>query len=120
MRAIAAGLALISLAGCSSLPVDGDGIVALQIRTQSPLSLHQGQQALLRARALDQQGDSVPALIRWHTADTASLTLDSLSGIVVARKPSGSAKVQAAVGTLRSDPITITLLPPLTTGLRAP
>ena len=119
MRTPAAGLVLAAIVGCSTLPADGDGIVALQIRTQSPLSLHQGQQAILRARALDQQGDSVPALIRWYTADTASLTLDSLSGIVVARKPSGSAKVQAAVGTLRSDPITITLLPPLSAGLRS-
>ena len=118
MRTLAAGLMLATLVGCSSLPVDGDGVVALEIRTQSPLLLRQGQQAILRARALDQQGDSVPSLIRWYTADTASLTLDSLSGIVVARKPSGSAKVQAAVGTLRSDPITITLLPPLAPGLR--
>jgi len=119
-RLAPAALAL-GLLGCSALPADSDGIVALEIRTQSPVSLPVGQQVILRARALDINGDSVPALIRWRTADTAAVILDSLSGIIEGRLPSGQARVQAAVGSLRSDPITITLLPaPTTPGLRMP
>jgi hypothetical protein len=110
---------LLTLSGCSALPVDGDGVVALEIRTPSPVTLQQGQQLILRARALNLQGDSVPSLIRWRTADTAAITLDSLSGIVEARVGTGTARVQAAVGTLRSDPLTITLVPaPTLQGLR--
>ena len=110
---------LLMLTACSALPVDGDGVVALEIRTPSPVSLPQGTQVILRARALNIQGDSVPSLIRWRTADTAALALDSLSGVVEARVGTGSARVQAAVGSLRSDPLTITLLPaPTPPGLR--
>lgn len=119
-RPLAATL-LLGLVGCSTLPADSDGVVALEIRTQGPVSLPLGQQVILRARALDLNGDSVPALIRWRTADTAAVILDSLSGIIEGRLPSGQARVQAAVGTLRSDPITITLLPaPVSPGLRTP
>lgn len=112
---------LLGLLGCSALPTDSDGIVALEIRTQSPVSLPLGQQVILRARALDINGDSVPALIRWRTADTALVVLDSLSGIIEGRLGAGQARVQAAVGTLRSDLIVITLLPaPIPPGLRTP
>ena len=112
---------LLGLLGCSALPADSDGIVALEIRTQSPVSLPLGQQVILRARALDINGDSVPALIRWRTADTALVVLDSLSGIIEGRVAAGQARVQAAVGTLRSDLIVITLLPaPVPPGLRTP
>jgi hypothetical protein len=114
-------LGMLALTGCSALPVDGDGVVALEIRTPSPVSLRQGEQLILRARALNLQGDSVPSLIRWRTADTAAIVLDSLSGVVEARVGTGTARVQAAVGTLRSDPLTITLLPaPTPPGLRTP
>jgi len=112
---------LLGILGCSALPADSDGIVALEIRTQSPVSLPLGQQVILRARALDINGDSVPALIRWRTADTALVVLDSLSGIIEGRLAAGQARVQAAVGTLRSDLIVITLLPaPVPPGLRTP
>lgn len=118
---LAGAAVLLGLFGCSALPVDSDGVVALEIRTQSPVSLPLGRQVILRARAVDINGDSVPALIRWRTADTAAVNLDSLSGIIEGRLPSGQARVQATVGTLRSDPITITLLPaPIPPGLRTP
>ncbi len=114
MRPVALGLLVFALAGCSALPADGDGVVAIELRTQSPLSLRLGQQVVLRARALNQQGDSVASVIRWYTADTALLTLDSLTGILEGRAATGSARVQAAAGTLRSDPIVVTLLPAAT------
>ncbi len=108
------------VSACSALPTDGDGVVALEIRTQVPVRLEQGVPMMLQARALNQAGDSIPAVIRWRTSDTASLFLDSLTGIVEGRLASGSAQVQAAVGTLRSDPLTITLLPPPPSSLRVP
>jgi uncharacterized membrane protein (DUF4010 family) len=102
------------LAACSALPADSDGVVAIEVRTQSPVSLRLGQEVTLRARALNQQGDSVPSVIRWYTTDTALVVLDSTTGILSGRAATGSARVQAAVGTLRSDPISITLLPAVT------
>lgn len=111
MRVWAGALLVGALTGCSALPADSDGVVALQVRTQSPVMLEQGVPVTLRAVALNQAGDSIPSVIRWRTADTAALFLDSLTGVVEGRLPTGTAQVQAAVGSLRSDPLTITLLP---------
>ncbi len=100
------------LAACSSLPTTGDGIVALEVQIPSSLTLHLGDSVTLHARALNQQGDSVAAdVIRWFTADTAAVTVDSIRGVVTARLATGSARIQAAVGSLRSNPITLLLAP---------
>ena len=111
MKIIPALLLMASVAACSALPVTGDGIVALEIRTKPPVTIRLGASLTLRARALNLQGDSVSADIRWLTADTAAVALDSITGVVVARVASGTARVQAHVGTLRSDLLTIALLP---------
>lgn len=55
-----------------------------------------GTPTQLRAVALNQNGDSVAATIRWRTPDT-TVTLDSVTGIVTARLAAGTARVQAAV-----------------------
>lgn len=105
-------LALLGIvAACSSLPATGDGIVALELRTPVPLALRRGDSLTLRARALNQHGDSVAADIRWQTPDTASLRVDSMRGVVTAKLGTGTARVQASVGTLRSSLISITLQP---------
>jgi|CXWL01.1.fsa_nt_gi hypothetical protein len=111
VKGLIVAIGAVALTACSALPADGDGVVAIELRTQSPLSLALGQQVTLRARALNQQGDSVASVLRWYTADTALLLLDSMTGQLEGRAPTGTARVQAAVGTLRSDPISITLLP---------
>ena len=118
MRVLALLCAVSILAACSALPADGDGVVAIEVLTTSPVSLRLGQQVTLRARALNQQGDSVPSVIRWYTADTALLVLDSTGGVLAGRAAAGSARVQAAVGSLRSDPIAVTLLPAATSSAR--
>lgn len=118
MRLLALLLAAGGLGACSALPADGDGVVAIELRTQSPVSLRLGQSVTLRARALNQQGDSVASVLRWYTADTALLVLDSTTGVLSGRAAAGSARVQAAVGTLRSDPIAVTLLPAATGSAR--
>lgn len=96
--------------GCSTLPVTGDGVVALEIRLPASLSLREGETVLLVARALDQQGSEVTAAIRWRTPD-AGVAVDSVTGLVTAIAPAGTGRVQAVLGTLRSDLITFTLLP---------
>ncbi len=111
MRCCVAVLLLGLAAACSKLPSTGDGIVALELRTPASLTLKLGDSLTLRARALNQQGDSVAADILWQTADTAAITVDPVRGVVRARLGTGVGRVQASVGTLRSDLIRITLLP---------
>ena len=117
-RAVALA-AIFFAAACSSLPDAGNGIVGLQIRlpdtangsgctSSSSCTLVQGASLTLAAHAINLQGDSVAAMILWITFDTTFVSLDSLHGIVTAKRDTtGSAQVQATVGTLRSDPITI-------------
>ena len=100
----------VAVAACSNLPADGDGVVALELRSPLAITLRSGESVTLRARALNSAGDSVAAPLVWNTADT-TITLDPSLGIVTARQGTGSARVQAAVGTLRSELIVITLQP---------
>ncbi len=116
MKTRGLGLAAASLlVGCSSLPTTGSGIVAIEVRTPSSLTLRLGDSVTLHARALNQQGDSVAGVIRWFTVDTAAVTVDSIRGVVTPRQSTGTARVQASVGTLHSDPLTLLLAPALTT-----
>ena len=108
-RPLAVALAL-CVTGCSSLPSDGDGVVALELRSPLAITLRSGESLTLVARALDREGEVVAAPIRWRTADT-TIAVDSVTGTVTALQGSGSGRVQAAVGTLRSDLITFTLQP---------
>lgn len=98
-------------AGCSTLPATGDGIVALEVTTPTRLTLRNGDSLTMHARALNIDGDSVEATIIWQTPDTAAISVDSLRGVVVALKATGTGRVQARVGSLRSDLVPITLLP---------
>lgn len=112
MKAPRLGLAAAGLlVACSSLPTTGDGVVAIEVQIPSSLILHLGDSVTLHARAIDQQGDSVAAEFRWYTADTAAVSVDSIRGVVTARQASGSARIQAAVGNLRSDPLMLLLAP---------
>jgi hypothetical protein len=104
--AIALGL----LSACSNLPVTGDGVVALEVTQPSPLTLQEGQSRQLTARALNAQGEEVVAEIRWRTPDE-TVTVDELTGVVTGAAASGIGRVQATLGTLRSDLITFTLVP---------
>jgi hypothetical protein len=96
-----------ALAGCSNLTEEG-GVAGLEIRVPRPTTVEVGQTIQLSARALDRQGDSVAAAVTWLTPDTTvTLTPDGhLTG-----RTSGSARVQAEVGTLVSDFVTFTVNP---------
>lgn len=65
-----------------------------------------------RARALNGRGDSTAAQIVWGALDTSIAIVDSLSGATVGRNV-GTGRIQARVGNLRSNPVTITILDPL-------
>lgn len=88
------------LAGCSSLG-EGDTVVALEVRAPQPAVLEQHDTIALYARALNLQGDSVAAVITWVAADTLVQVTggDSLTTPYT----SGTGKVQARSGSLRSE-----------------
>jgi hypothetical protein len=106
---LAVALAL-ATTGCANLPVESDGVVALEIELPSTLTLPEGTSVEVDARALDRNGEAVAATIRWSTPDT-TVTVDELTGLVTGAAPSGTGRVQASVGSLRSDFITFTLQP---------
>ena len=112
MKRLLPFIATVTLVACASLPDTGDGIVALEIRlADTAKNLVIGDSLTLHARALNQAGDSVEALVRWRTPDTLLVSLDSVSGVVVALASSGAARIQAHTGTLYSNPVLITLHP---------
>jgi hypothetical protein len=110
MRRLAPFLAALAV-GCGNLPVTTDGVVALEIEIPASLVLVEGTSRQLVARAYDRNGNEVSsAEIRWHTPDE-TVSVDELTGIVTALASSGTGRVQASVGSLRSDLLTFTLQP---------
>ena len=102
---------LLLIAACGSLPDAGGGIVSLEITQPNALSMPVDSPIAFHARALDSHGDSVAAQIIWRTPDTAIVTLDSITGLVVGKIP-GIAQVQANVVTIHSPIFVVTILPP--------
>lgn len=93
---------VVALMACSSLTEIGGGVVALEVQLPVPAYIEPNDTVQIRARALNVQGDSVAATITWLTPDT-TLSIDSVTGRVSTTLTSGSGKVQARVGSLRSD-----------------
>lgn len=65
-----------------------------------------------RALALNGRGDSVAAEVVWSALDTTIQIVDSLTGTTVGRVV-GTGRIQARVGSLRSNPIAVAVLAPL-------
>lgn len=99
-------LLLLPLLACSDL-TGSSGVVALELRLPAAPAVEPGDTVQLRARALDADGDSVAATILWLTPD-ASLVLDP-TGLVTTNQTSGTGRVQAQVGSLRSDLALLTI-----------
>lgn len=102
--------AALALAACADLPVTGDGVVELRVVRPASTTLEQGSTIRLTATAHGMDGQPMDVEIRWATPDT-TLEVDPLTGDVTAVAASGTGRVQAAVGTLRSDVITFILQP---------
>lgn len=103
------GWTLLGVIGCSDLPTTGDGVVSLQVVNPATQLLTEGSSVTLIARALDADGEEVAVAIAWSTPDTTISVTDA--GVVTALAASGTGRVQAAVGRLRSNIITFSLQP---------
>jgi len=101
------------LAGCSDLPEGPSSVVALEISTPELLSVEVGEQLQLTARALNKDGEEVPATIIWRAPDT-TLTVDSLTGVITGVF-AGPGRVQAFNGLLASGLIQFTVVAPADT-----
>lgn len=98
MRRGALLLAALAAAACSSLGESGSP-VAIEVFTPSPAVVDVGDTITLRARLLDQQGDSVAGTIRWRTLDS-TLSIDSVTGRLTGDSAATVGRVQAVAGTL--------------------
>jgi hypothetical protein len=97
--------------GCSDLTAGKGGIVALELRLPSPAAVEQNDTLTLHARALNADGDSVATTVYWRTQDDTLLTVVDSVGIVTTSLTSGSPRVQAYVGSLRSEIVILTIRP---------
>jgi hypothetical protein len=89
------------LLGCSDLSGTKGGVVALELRLQTPPVVEQFDTLVLVARALDADGREVATDIFWRSPDSI-LVVDS-TGSVTTDSSSGSGRVQARTGSLLSD-----------------
>lgn len=94
-------LLLAPLLGCSDISATKGGVVALELRLQTPPVVEQFDTLTLVARALDADGNEVAADIVWSSPDSI-LIVDS-TGRVTTDSSSGTALIQARTGSLLSD-----------------
>jgi hypothetical protein len=105
-------LVLATVPGCRAITLSDDRVIALEIANTAP-QVFVGDTLRLAARALNAAGNLVTEVeISWAVVDTGVVAFDlSRSGLVTARVQ-GTGRVQASTGTLRSDPITVTIKAP--------
>jgi hypothetical protein len=101
MKCRAVGVAALTLAACSDLGSSDDTVIALEVTSPPGAVVEAGDTVQYTAVALNRNGDPIPAPIRWATPDTAIIAVDSLSGVVLGRKP-GQGRVQATSDSLVS------------------
>jgi hypothetical protein len=112
VKAAWVGWFVLGALGCSNLTESNGGVVALQLRIPSPAVVEQHDTLQLFAKALDIRGDSVAARILWQTPDDSLLQIvDDTLGLMTTDTTAGQARVQASVGSLRSDLVVLTLRP---------
>jgi hypothetical protein len=95
---------LLATVACSDYSDQGGGVIGLEVRQPATDSLEVHDTLQLHARALDRNGDSIPADIRWTSSDTG-LVVDSATGLAVGHAPCVQCTVRAHVGTLYSTAI---------------
>jgi len=103
---------LVVLAGaCSNLTSGSEGVVALELQLPAPAIVEQHDTLTLHAVALNAQGDSLATPVYWRTLDDSILTIVDSTGLVTSDTTTGLPRVQAYVGSLRSEIQTLTILP---------
>jgi len=91
-----------------------NAIVALDVSLPDSGRVEVGDDTLVpSARALDGHGDSVAATIVWARLDTTIRVVDSLTGATIGLVGGQTGRLQARVGNLRSNPLTLTVQAPL-------
>ena len=126
----ALALALAAAAACGKLGPDFNQVVAIEVAALD--SVEEVDTLRPQARALDGRGDAVSTAIAWATVDTAAFlqVVDPTTGVTAAER-SGTGHLQARVGALRSNLLTVRVLaaadtvfaatpPPTTVTLSAP
>jgi uncharacterized membrane protein len=96
------------LINCSNLTEGAGGVVGLEVSVPTASSVEVGEALQLSARALDRDGQTLNIPISWRAADP-TLTVDEQTGIVTGVAP-GTGRVQAFVGSLASDFVSLTVL----------
>ncbi|HYK81678.1 MAG TPA: hypothetical protein VEU55_00915 [Gemmatimonadales bacterium] len=99
---------MLAAALACKLGADLSQVIALEV--QVPDSLEQYDTIVPRARALNGNGDAVPgATILWATLDSAALAFPSNTTLAV-NHPGLTGRLEAAVGSLISNPVSIRTL----------
>ncbi len=99
---------LAAAAACGQLGVDLNQVIA--ISTAAPDSLEEFDTLIPQAVALNGAGDTVPATILWASLDTVLTVLNDTTGRTVVNHPGLTGRLQARVGGLRSNPLSIRAL----------
>ncbi len=90
-------------------------MIAIEFLGPAAPTVAVGDTVRLTAQALDRGGQPVPeAPVRWYVLEPepfSAFTIDSLTGLVTGAAP-GTGRAQARVETLRTDPITVTVVEP--------
>jgi hypothetical protein len=107
-----ARVALVLLAAaCSNLNELADGVIALEVIPPNPSTIEFGDTARYVVRALDQNGDSVAADVRWVTPDTTLDIIDPIAGLVTGKYPDEPGRMQAQLDNLKTGFFTLTVEP---------
>jgi hypothetical protein len=108
-------LALTVAVACGQLGTDLDQIVALDVLLPDSGRMEVNDTLRPTARALNGRGDPVLAQIFWSSLDSAILTVvDDTTGVTLADSV-GTGRLQARVGSLRSNLLNVFVLPHLDT-----
>lgn len=106
-------IAVAILAGCSGLDEGEAGVVALEVRAPLPPIVEVGETVQFSATPLDAEGDSVGVPVTWRTPD-ATLSVGETTGLVTGVAP-GPGQVQAVVGSLVGELVSLDVIPPADT-----
>jgi hypothetical protein len=101
-------LSLLMVAGCSDLTEGEAGVVGLEVQTPTDTELEIGETMTLTARALNKDGETVPAAVTWRAPDP-TLTVDPSTGVITG-VAAGLGRVQAFAGLLGSNILQFTVL----------
>lgn len=106
-----AWLAALAVLGCSDLADSSGVVVALELQLPVPPAVEPNDTLALIGYALDINGDTLDTPVYWRTLDDTLLTIVDSIGLVTTSRTSGSPRVQARVGSLVSQLVTLTIRP---------